>query len=139
MFGQFLGACVSWTLIDTPENKREYFFVYLDEFQNYTNLSMIEMLSELRKFKIGIIMAHQYISQLDIKIRDAVLGNVGTIVCFRLGQSDARFMEKEFSPVFESSDFVNLSNFGIYLKLMIDGKPSIAFSATTVLPHQAIR
>jgi len=129
----------AFSRIDTPENKREYFFVYLDEFQNYTNLSMIEMLSELRKFKIGIIMAHQYISQLDVKIRDAVLGNVGTIVCFRLGQADAKFMEREFSPVFETFDFVNLSNYDIYLKLMIDGRPSTAFSATTVLPHQARR
>lgn len=130
-------SSAAFSRIDTPENKREYFFVYLDEFQNYTNLSMIEMLSELRKFKIGIIMAHQYISQLDVKIRDAVLGNVGTIVCFRLGQADARFMEREFSPVFETFDFVNLSNYDIYLKLMIDGRPSTAFSATTVLPHQA--
>ena len=68
------------------------------------------MLSELRKFKIGIIMAHQYISQLDVRIRDAVLNNVGTIVTFRLGQSDAKFMEKEFSPIFEASDFVNQAN-----------------------------
>lgn len=132
-------SSATFSRIDIPEDHRKHFFVYLDEFQNYTNLTMIEMLSELRKFKVGIIMAHQYISQLDIKIRDAVLGNVGTIVCFRLGQSDARFMEKEFSPVFETSDFVNLSNYEIYLKLMIDGKPSQAFSASTVFPSQALR
>ena len=127
-------SAAAFSRIDIEENKRNYFFVYLDEFQNYTNLSMIEMLSELRKFRVGIIMAHQYIAQLDVKIRDAVLGNVGTIVCFRLGQSDARFMEKEFSPVFETSDFVNLSNYEIYLKLMMDGKPSPAFSATSIPP-----
>ncbi len=129
-------AAAAFSRIDTPEESRPYFFVYLDEFQNYTNLSLVEMLSELRKFKIGIIMAHQYISQLDTKIRDAVLGNVGTIVCFRLGQSDAKFMEREFSPIFTTFDFVNLANHEIYLKLMISGSPSKAFSASTLLPHQ---
>jgi len=128
-------SAAAFSRIDTPEELRPYFFVYLDEFQNYTNLSLVEMLSELRKFRVGIIMAHQYISQLDVKIRDAVLNNVGTIVCFRLGQSDAKFMEKEFYPIFESSDFVNLSNYDIYLKLMIHGSPSKAFSASTLLPR----
>lgn len=129
-------SAAAFSRIDTPEEKRPYFFVYLNEFQNYTNLSLVEMLSELRKFKVGIIMAHQYISQLDPKIRDAVLGNVGTIVCFRLGQTDAKFMEREFYPIFEATDFVNLANYEIYLKLMIGGTPSKAFSGTTILPNQ---
>ncbi len=128
-------SAAAFSRIDTPEHKRSHFFIYLDEFQNYTNLTLVEMLSELRKFKVGVVMAHQYISQLDTKIRDAVLNNVGTIVCFRLGQADARFMEKEFAPVFETTDFVNLANYDIYLKLMIQGKPSPAFSATTLLPY----
>lgn len=129
-------ASASFSRVDTPEKDRKPFFVYLDEFQHYTNLTIVEMLSELRKFRVGVIMAHQYISQLDIRIRDAVLGNVGSIVTFRLSQADARFMEKEFAPVFETSDFVNLSNYDIYLKLMIRGKPSKAFSATTLLPYR---
>jgi len=128
-------ASAAFSRIDTPSENRKPFFCYLDEFQNYTTLSLVDMLSELRKFKLGLVMAHQYISQLDVKIRDAVLGNVGTIVCFRLGQADARFMEKEFSPIFEASDFVNLANYDIYLKLMINGSPSEAFSATTVQAH----
>lgn len=128
-------SAAAFSRIDTEEHKRKYFFIYLDEFQCYTNLTLVEMMSELRKFKIGIIMAHQYISQLDTKIRDAVLNNVGTIVTFRLGQTDAKFMEKEFYPIFETADFVNLGNHEIYLKLMINGKPSTAFSALTVLPH----
>lgn len=130
-------SAAAFSRIDTIEEHRPYFFIYLDEFQNYTTLSLVDMLSELRKFRIGIIMAHQYISQLDVKIRDAVLNNVGTIVTFRLGQADARLMEKEFSPIFETSDFINLSNYEIYLKLMINGKPSKAFSANTILPHIA--
>jgi len=128
-------ASSAFSRIDTAPEKRKPFFCYLDEFQNYTTGSIIDMLSELRKFKLGLIMAHQYMSQLDSKIRDAVLGNVGTIVTFRLSQADARFMEKEFSPVFDTSDFVNLANYDIYLKLMINGSPSKAFSATTLLPH----
>lgn len=129
-------ASASFSRIDTPEEERSPFFVYLDEFQNFTNLTIIEMLSELRKFKIGIIMSHQYTSQLNPKILNAILGNVGTIVCFRLGQTDARIMEREFNPVFTSSDFVNLSNYDIYLKLMIGGTPSKAFSASTILPFK---
>ena len=129
-------AASAFSRIDTSEHERVPFFCYLDEFQNYTTLSLVDMLSELRKFKLGLIMAHQYISQLDIKIRDAVLGNVGTIVCFRLGQADARFMEREFAPVFSTTDFVNLSNYEIYLKLMIYGTPSVAFSAITLQANQ---
>ena len=131
-------ASSAFSRIDKPEEKRVPFFCYLDEFQNYTTVSLVDMLSELRKFKLGLIMAHQYISQLDVKIRGAVLGNVGTIVCFRLGQADARFMEKEFSPIFSASDFVNLANYDIYLKLMINGSPSVAFSAKTLQTHQIL-
>ncbi len=129
-------ASASFSRIDTTVEMRKPFFVYLDEFQNYTNLSLVEMLSELRKFKIGMILSHQYTSQLNAQILDAILGNVGTIVSFRVSQSDARLLEKEFAPVFEVSDFVNLPNYEIYLKLMINGTPSKAFSATTLLPHQ---
>ena len=129
-------ASSAFSRIDTPPEKRKVFFCYLDEFQHYTTASIIDMLSELRKFKLGLIMAHQYISQLDPKIREAVLGNVGSIVCFRLSQSDARFMEKEFYPIFVVADFVNLANYEIYLKLMIHGSPSKAFSANTITHHQ---
>ena len=103
----------------------------MDEFQSYTNRSLVHMLSELRKFKVGLIMAHQYMDQLTQEIRSAILGNVGTIICFRLGQADARYMEKEFYPEFTTSDFISLENFDIYLRLMIGGKPSKPFSATT--------
>ena len=125
-------ASAAFSRIDTPAYKRKLFFCYLDEFQSYTTASIVEMLSELRKFHLGMVMAHQYVAQLTNEIRDAVLGNVGTIVCFRLGYADARLMEKEFNPIFTASDFVNLSNFDIYLKLMIKGMPSKAFSATTL-------
>ena len=127
-------ASAAFSRIDISEEKRKPFFIYLDEFQHYTNLSLVEMLSELRKFKVGMIMAHQYLSQLDIKIRDAVLGNVGTIVSFRLSYTDAKQLEKEFFPIFKAIDFVNLANYSVYLRLMIDGKPCEAFSATSLEP-----
>jgi len=129
-------ASAAFSRIEIPSHKREVFFCYLDEFQNYTTPAIAQMLSELRKFRLGLIMAHQYLSQLDPTIRDAVLGNVGTIVCFRLGYSDARLMEKQFYPEFEASDFINLSNYDIYLKLMIHGKPSKGFSAVTLSPEE---
>ncbi len=122
----------AFSRIDIEEEKRTPFFVYLDEFQNYTTPSLVNMLSELRKFKLALIMANQYLSQLSDEIRDAVLGNVGTLIVFRLGISDAVYFAKEFYPVFETIDLVNLSNYEVYIKLMIDGKPSRPFSAKTI-------
>ncbi len=125
-------ASAAFSRISVPEEKRTMHFIYLDEFHNYTNSSLVHMLSELRKFKVGLVMAHQYKDQLTPEIRSAILGNVGTIICFRLGQADARYMEKEFYPVFTTIDFISLENFDIYLRLMIRGKPSRPFSATTL-------
>lgn len=122
---------------DQLESDRKPFHVFLDEFHNYTNPSLVTMLSELRKYKVSLTMAHQYLNQLDIDIRNAVLGNVGTIIAFRLGQQDAKYLEHECRPVFVSEDFTSLENYDIYLKLMIDGKPSKAFSATT-FPYESI-
>jgi type IV secretory pathway TraG/TraD family ATPase VirD4 len=127
-------ASAAFTRVDTPEEKRLPFLVYLDEFQNFTNLSLVTMLSELRKFKIGMTLAHQYLQQLDEHIRFAVLGNVGTLVTFRVGTEDAPFLEKMMYPKFAVDDLINLPNYHIYLKLMIDGKPSKPFSATTLSP-----
>lgn len=125
-------ASAGFSRIDTPEGEREPFYIYLDEFQNYTTGSIAGMLSELRKFRIGFVLAHQYLHQLHVDIRNAVLGNAGTIVCFKLGQADAKYMAQEFHPVFEASDFTNLEHFHIYLKLLINGKSPQAFSARTV-------
>ena len=116
--------------IDTVENARKVFHVYLDEFHNYTTPSVVNMLSEIRKWRISLTLAHQYLFQLDTEIRKAVLGNVGTIICFRLGQADAKYMAQEFKPIFEVSDFTSLENYEIYLSLMIHGKPSKPFSAS---------
>jgi len=92
------------------------------------------MASELRKYHVGLVLAHQYIDQLDIDIRNGVIGNASTLICFRLGPKDALYLEKEFFPEFDRHDLMNLPNYHLYLKLMIDGKPSRPFSAKTFTP-----
>lgn len=118
---------------DIEESERRPFYVYLDEFQNFTTLSLANMLSELRKFSLGTVLANQYLFQLDPAIREAVLGNAGTLISFRLGAKDAAFIAKESEPEFNRVDLLKLPNYHIYIKLMIDGTPTKAFSATTIL------
>jgi len=119
---------------EVPEVERRDFLVYLDEFQNFTTLSLATMLSELRKYRVGLILAHQYLTQLDLEVRDAILGNAGTIISFRLGLADAEILAQEFYPELAAVDLVSLPNHHIYLKLMVDGVVSRPFSATTIPP-----
>lgn len=125
-------ASASFSRVNIPEESRVPFMVYMDEFHNFTTLSLVNMFSELRKFKVGMTLAHQYMAQLDDDIKSAVLGNAGTIISFRLGTEDAMQMSKEMYPEFDVEDFINLQNYKIYLKLMIDGKPSRPFSAYSI-------
>ena len=121
--------------VDMPESEREDFFLYVDEFQNFATESFVNVLSEARKYRLALVLAHQYISQMEENVRDAVFGNVGTLVTFRIGAEDAEFLEKEFSPNFTAEDMVNLAKYNIYLKLMIDGISGKPFSAITLTPH----
>jgi len=120
--------------IDTAEEDRSDFFLYVDEFQNFATDSFATILSEARKYRLSLIMGHQYIAQLNEMVRDAVFGNVGTIITFRVGAVDAEFLEKEFEPNFMMNDIVNLPKWNIYLKLMIDGVSRDPFSASTLPP-----
>lgn len=120
--------------VDVPEEERRDFYLYVDEFQNFATESFGTILSEARKYRLNLTLAHQYIEQLDEKVAAAVFGNVGTIVCFRVGAADAEFLVKEFDPVFSETDLVNLTKFEVYLKLMIDGVSSDPFSALTLPP-----
>jgi len=120
--------------VDTPEEERKDFYLYVDEFQNFATDSFANILSEARKYRLNLIIAHQYIEQVEENITAAVFGNVGTLISFRVGASDAEFLEKEFFPTFTQEDLVNLSKFEIYIKLMIDGVTSEAFSAKTLPP-----
>lgn len=120
--------------VDIPEEERNDFFLYVDEFQNFATPSFANILSEARKYRLALILAHQYIEQLDETVRDAIFGNIGTIVTFRVGSPDALYMEKEFTPTFVPEDLANLPKFGIYLKLMVDGVATEPFSALTLPP-----
>ncbi|MEM8971718.1 MAG: type IV secretion system DNA-binding domain-containing protein [Pseudomonadota bacterium] len=122
----------SFTRQDLVETERRDFYLYLDEFQNFTTRSMANMTSELRKYHVGLVLAHQYLFQLDPDVREAVLGNAGTIISFRLGARDAAYLAQEFQPEFSQLNFLRLPNYDIYLRLMIDGRPSKPFSATTL-------
>ena len=115
-------------------SKLPNFYLYVDEFQSFANKSFADILSEARKYKLNLTIAHQYIEQMEEEVRDAVFGNVGTMITFRVGAFDAEVLEKEFAPTFEAADLVNLGFAQIYLKLMIDGVSSQPFSSTTMLP-----
>lgn len=121
-----------------PENDRKDFYLYVDEFQNFVTDSFAGILSEARKYRLNLTVAHQYTAQLvsdkSSSVRDAVFGNVGTMIVFRVGAEDAEFLEKEFEPEFTPQDIVNLPNYKIYMKLMIDGITSRPFSARTMPP-----
>jgi Type IV secretion-system coupling protein DNA-binding domain len=123
---------------DIEEKDRKDFYLYVDEFQNFATDSFATILSEARKYRLNLIVGHQYIAQLEedknTKVRDAIFGNVGTIVVFRIGAADAEFMETEFEPLFTPADLVNLPKYQIILKLMINGVASDPFSAITIPP-----
>ncbi len=112
-----------------PEHLRKPFFLYIDECQTFVTLSFADMLAEARKYGLGVFMANQFLDQLHEKIRAAIFGNCGTIISFRVGANDAELLAKEFYPVFEAIDLVHLSRYSMYIKLMIDGATSQAFSA----------
>ncbi len=134
--------------VDTEEEERRDFYMYVDEFQNFVTESFASILSEARKYRLNLIIAHQYISQItklaggkgkqeDTTIRDAVFGNVGSMMCFKIGASDAEYIAKEFAPVFSEQDLVNIANYQAYIKLNIDNATSRAFSmATTYDPDK---
>ncbi|QQS23387.1 type IV secretion system DNA-binding domain-containing protein [bacterium] len=122
--------------VDIPESERKDFYLYVDEFQNFVTDSFATILSEARKYRLNLTMGHQYIGQLtpenNTKVRDAVFGNVGSMIVFRVGAADAEYLETEFEPAFTPTDIVNLPKFHIVLKLMINGVASDPFTATTI-------
>jgi energy-coupling factor transporter ATP-binding protein EcfA2 len=112
---------------------RRPFYLYIDECHSFVTLAFANILAEARKYGLSLFLAHQYIEQLDERIRAAIFGNVGTIISFRVGSNDAEYLEKEFYPIFCSNDFVSLPRYSIYLRLMVDGTASDPFSAETIL------
>ncbi len=120
--------------VDISEEQRRDFYLYVDEFQNFATESFAKILSEARKYHLNLTLANQYVAQMIDKVRDAVFGNVGTLICFRVGAQDASFIAKELEPVFNETDVVNLDKYNIYLKMSIDGVTCPAFSAQTLPP-----
>ncbi|HCM53262.1 TPA: hypothetical protein DIS57_04875 [Candidatus Wolfebacteria bacterium] len=123
--------------IDTPEAERRPFFLYIDEFQNFSTGAFTKIFAEARKYGLGLTLAHQYVEQLKKEegLAEAIVGNIGTLVLFRVGAIDAVFFEKEFEPEFTPADMIGLSNRHIYLKLLVDGQASRPFSAETLPPY----
>lgn len=117
-----------------PEEQRKDFYLYIDEFQNFSTDVFPSILSEARKYRLDLILAHQYIHQLSENVSHAVFGNVGTFIAFRVGSIDAKELRYEFSPPFTEHDLEQEENYHTYLKLMIDGKRSLPFSAETLPP-----
>jgi len=132
-----LGAAAFARADQSPEQRSD-FWVYLDEFHTFTTLSLATMLSELRKYHVGFVMGHQYVAQLSEPLRDAVFGNVGTIISFRVGASDAEFLGREFYPHLSGADLTVLPNHHMYVKLMANGLLSDPFSAETLLTGEHV-
>ena len=123
-----------------PEEQRNDFYLYIDEFQNFITESIATILSEARKYRLELIIAHQYMKQLEdnkgkTTVRDAVLGNAGTIVSFRIGVEDAEILAKEFAPVFSAYDLVNVEQYTAYAKLLIDNTAAKPFNMFTYPPR----
>ncbi|MBU2595743.1 type IV secretion system DNA-binding domain-containing protein [Patescibacteria group bacterium] len=118
--------------VDIPEEKRENFFLYVDEFQNFATDSFATILSEARKYHLGLIIANQYIAQIEEQIRNAVFGNAGTLVSFQIGAADAEYVAKEFEPIFGEEDLINVDKFHAYIRLLIDKVPAPPFSMRTI-------
>ncbi len=139
--GKILMAALSRS--DIANDKRKDFYLYIDEFQNFTTNSIAQILSEARKYSLNLIIAHQYIGQLskgqDTEIKDAVFGNVGTMISFKIGSEDAEFLVKEFAPVFNEYDLVNIDKGTAYVKLLVDNSSTKPFSLKTIWPLLGVK
>ena len=113
-----------------------YFYLYIDEFQNVTTDSIASILSEARKYRLSLNIAHQYISQLEEKIKNAVFGNVGSMAVFRVGAEDATFLEPKFKPTFSASDITKLDNYNAYVNMLVKGQPVKPFNLRTMAPEK---
>jgi hypothetical protein len=130
--GKILMAALS--RVDNPTGDFPPFYLHIDEFQNISTPSIASILSEARKYKLGLSVAHQFIAQLDPVIKDAVFGNVGSMAVFRVGNEDAQALENQFDPVFSVHDIMNIPNFKAYLRILANGVPTIPFSIDTLPP-----
>jgi hypothetical protein len=129
LVGKILMAAMS--RVDSTNASMAPFYLYIDEFQNITTNSISTILSEARKYKLSLNIAHQYIAQLEEGIKNAVFGNVGTLATFRVGTDDAEYLEKQYAPIFTANDIVNIDNRNAYIKMLVDGRPVKPFNLET--------
>ncbi|MFN3187931.1 MAG: type IV secretory system conjugative DNA transfer family protein [Candidatus Paceibacteria bacterium] len=132
MVGKILMAALS--RVDDPTKSFPPFYLHIDEFQNVSTPAIASILSEARKYKLSLTMAHQFIAQLDEKIKDAVFGNVGSLASFRVGSDDAQFLEHQFSPIFTANDLMNVPNYNAFVRILANGVPMKPFSVATMPP-----
>jgi len=123
----------AYTRANVNEDKRRVFFLYIDEFQSFQTLAIADMISELRKYKLALVVSHQHLHQLDDAVREALLANAGTLISFRTGADDASLLSREFMDVVTPKDIIGLPNYEVYIRLMISGAPSRPFSGRTIL------
>jgi hypothetical protein len=116
---------------DMPQDQRRDFFLYVDEFQNFATPDFAQILSEARKYKLNLIVANQFIGQMEEEIKNAIFGNVGTIASFRVGVNDATYLQHEFQPVFNEQDLINVDRFNAYVRTIVGGEPVLPFSLDT--------
>ena len=133
--GKILMAALS--RVDDPTKSFPPFFLHIDEFQNISTPAISSILSEARKYKLGLTMAHQFIAQLDPNIRDAVFGNVGSMAAFRVGNEDSQALEAQFAPSFTASDIMNTPNYNAVVRVLANGVPAQPFSVATMPPPQS--
>jgi hypothetical protein len=113
---------------DTPEAERRDFYLYVDEFQNFATPDFAQILSEARKYRLNLCVANQFIGQVEEEVKNAVFGNVGTLVCFRVGVTDANYLAHEFTSVFAEDDLLNIDRFHVYTKTIVNNEPVPPFS-----------
>jgi hypothetical protein len=122
--------------VDMFGQKMNDFYLYIDEFQNVTTDSISSILSEARKYRLSLNIAHQYISQLEEGIKNAVFGNVGSLAVFRVSSEDAEFLEKRFQPIFKATDIMKLDNYNAYVSMLVNGQPTKPFNIITLPPEK---
>lgn len=137
MVGKILMAALS--RVDDSTQSFPPFYLHIDEFQNVSTPAIASILSEARKYKLSLTMAHQFIAQLDENIKDAVFGNVGSLASFRVGSDDAQFLEHQFAPIFTANDLMNVPNYNAFLRILADGVPMKPFSIATMPPPDSTR
>ena len=113
---------------DIPEAQRRPFYLYVDEFQNFATPDFATIMSEARKYKLNLIVANQFTSQMEDEVKNAVFGNVGTLISFRTGVADANFLQHEFTPTFNEADLLNIERFHVYIKTIVNNEPVVPFS-----------